>query len=89
MNQNTAKLIHKNDNEVNNISEYTLLHDIINPHKRAKNIGSHYSLIIHGCMNTRRFGAKFENFKIILESECSSTIVMGRLVQKLYSQNML
>ena len=40
------------DNEVNNISECNLLHDIINPPKLTKNLNSHYSPIIHGCMNT-------------------------------------
>ena len=31
-NQNDMNCIH--DNKVNNIAEYNLLHDIINPHKR-------------------------------------------------------
>ena len=42
--ENWDKLIHIHDNEVNNISEFNLLHDIINPPKFAKNINSHYSL---------------------------------------------
>ena len=33
-------------------------------------------------MNTRHGRAKFKNFRIILDSECSSTIVIGRLVEK-------
>ena len=58
-------MIHINDNEVKNISECNLLHDITNPLKRAKNINSHYSHIIHGCMNTIRGRVKFENLRIL------------------------
>ena len=74
------------DNEVKNIAEYNLLHDIINPPKRAKNINSHYSHILYVCMNTRKGRAKFKNFRIILYSGCSPTIVMIRLVEKLYPE---
>ena len=72
------------DNEVKNIAECNLLHDIINPPKHAKNINNHYSPILHGCMNTRKGIAKFRNFRILLYSGCSSMIAMRRLVQKLY-----
>ena len=34
--ENYAKMIYIHDNEVNNISEYNLLHDIINPPKLVK-----------------------------------------------------
>ena len=57
-----SKLIHMHDNEVKNISEGNLLHDIINPPKRAKNIKNYYSPIIHGFMNTRKGRAKLKNF---------------------------
>ena len=77
------KLIHIHDNEVKNISGYNLLYDIINPPKRAKNMDSHYSHILHGCMNTRKGKAKFKNSRIILDSGCSYTIVMRRLVHKI------
>ena len=70
------------NNEVKNISECNLLHDIINPSKRTKNLNSHYSPILHGCMNTRKGKSKFKNFRILLDSGCNSTIVMGRLVKK-------
>ena len=76
------KLIHIHDNEVNSIAECNLLHDIINPPKRAKNINSHYSHILHGCMNNRKESAKFKNFQILLYRGCSSTIVMRKLVEK-------
>ena len=74
-------MIYIHDNEVNNIAEYNLLHDIINPPKRASNINRHYSPILHGSMNIRKVRAKFKNLRIILDSECSSTIVMRRLVE--------
>ena len=69
------------NNEVNNIAECNLLHDIINPPKRAKILNIHYSHILHGCMNTRKGKEKFKNFPIILENGCTSTIVMGRIVK--------
>ena len=81
--ENRDKLIHIHNNAVNNIAECNLLHGIINPHKLVKNINSHYSPILHGCMNARKGRAKFKNFRIILYSRCSSTILMRRLVQKL------
>ena len=37
-------------------------------------------------MNTRKGGAKFKNFCILLDSGCSSTIVMGRQVEKIYPE---
>ena len=46
--ENRNKIIYIHDKEVNNLSEYNLLHDIINPPIRAKNINSHYSPILHG-----------------------------------------
>ena len=40
------------NNEVMNIYECNLLHDIINPPKRAKILNIHHSTIIHGSLNT-------------------------------------
>ena len=40
------------DNEVNNIAEYNVLHDIINPPKRTETFNIYYSPILHVCMNT-------------------------------------
>ena len=34
-------------------------------------------------MNTLKGGAKFKKFRILLDSGCSSTILMGRLIEKL------
>ena len=76
-------MIYIHDNEVNNIDEFNLLHDIINPPKCAKNINSHYSPILHECMNTRKVREKFKNFRIILDSVCSSMIVTRRMDEKL------
>ena len=55
----------------------------MNPPKRAKNINSHHSTILHGCINIRKGREKFNNFRILLDSECSSTIESRRLVGKL------
>ena len=82
--QNYMMRIH--DKELNRISECNLLHDIINPPKLTKKINSHYSPIIHGCMNTRKGKSKFKNFRKLLDSGCSSTIVMGRLVEKIHPE---
>ena len=70
------------NNEVSNIAECNLLHDIINPPRRAKNLNIHYSPILHVCMNTRKGKSKFKNFRILLDSGCKFTIVMVRLVRK-------
>ena len=72
------------DDEINNISECNLLHYIINPPKRTKNLNSHYSPILHRCMDTRKGKSMFNNFRILLDSGCSSTVLMGRLVKKIY-----
>ena len=37
----------------------------------------YYSPILHGCMNTRKGEEKFKNFRILLDSGCISTIIMG------------
>ena len=58
-------MIYIHDNKVKNIAECNLLHDIINPPKRAKNINIYYSPILHGCKNTRKVRAKFKNFRIL------------------------
>ena len=77
-NQNDMTRIH--NNEVKNIYECNLLHDIINHTKHAKILNNHYSPILHVCMNTRKVKEKFNKFRILLDSGCSSTIVMVRLV---------
>ena len=69
--------------EVKNIAECNLIHDIINLPKRSKILNTHYYPILHGCMNTRNVRGEFKNFRIILDSGCISTILMGRLVKKL------
>ena len=74
------------ENKVNKISECNLLHDIINPSKCSKYINIYYSPIIDGCMNTRKSRAKFNKFRILLDSGCSSMIVMRRLITKLKSK---
>ena len=71
------------NNEVKNIAECNLLYDIINRPKRGKKLNSHYSHIIHGCMNTGKGKANFKNFHILLDSGCSSTIVIRRIVENL------
>ena len=53
--------------EVNKIDECNLLHDIINPPKRAKNLNRHYSPILHSCMNTRKCKAKFKISHLIVQ----------------------
>ena len=63
------------DNEVNNIAECNLLHDIINPPKRAKHFNRYYLPILYRFMNTRKGKAKFKIFRIILESGCISMII--------------
>ena len=49
-----------------------------------KEINRHYSPILHRWMHTRKGKVKFENFSILLDIIYSYTIVMKRLVEKLY-----
>ena len=77
------------ENEVNKIAKCNLLHDLLNPSKPTKNINSHYSLIINGFMNTQKIRVKFKNFRILLYSGCSDTIIMESLIQNLILNNML
>ena len=72
-----------NKKEVNTISECNLLYDIINPSEITKYINTHYSPILHVCINTWKGKAKFKDFRILLHSECSSTIVMRIIIEKL------
>ena len=62
--ENQDELIHIHDNEVKNIAEFNLLHDIINPPKRVKNINSNYFPILHGWMNIRKGRANLKNFQL-------------------------
>ena len=77
-------LIHNNG--VNNIAECNLLHNTINPPKCAKILNIHYSPILPGCMNTRKGKVRSKHFYILLDSGCSYTIVMVRLVTKLFTE---
>ena len=72
------------NNEGKDIAECNLIHYIINPPKCAKTLNSRYYPILHGCMNTRKGKAKFKNFCILLDNECSSMIIMGRLVGNIH-----
>ena len=56
------------ENKVNKIAECNLLHIIINPSKRTKNLNIHYSHILHGYRNARKDRAKFNNFRVLLGS---------------------
>ena len=47
-------------NEVNKISEWNLLHDILNPSKYTKILNIHHSPILHGCMDTRKGRLNFK-----------------------------
>ena len=43
----------------------------------------YYSPIVQGCTNTQKGRAKFNNFLILLDSGCSSTIVTRILIEKI------
>ena len=51
--------------------------------KFTKNINGYYSNILHECMNTSRIKAEFKKLWIFLDSVCSFTIAMIRLLEKL------
>ena len=77
------------DNEVNKIDECNLLHVIINPSNRTKNINSHYSPIIYGCMNTQKGRPKFKIIQILLDNGCSSITLIRRLMAKIIPKKTL
>ena len=70
------------NNKINNISEWNLPYDILNPSKHTGNINSHYFPILCGCMNMRRGGEKYKTFWILLDSGFSYSIVTRRLTTK-------
>ena len=72
--ENINDMTRTHNNEVKNIAECNLIHNIINPPKRAKILNSHYSSIIHRCMNTRKGGAKFKTFTSYLTVDVVSRI---------------
>ena len=84
--ENQNYMTHIHDKDINKMVECNLLHDIINPPKYNKILNSHYYHIIHECMNTIHCRLKFKNFRTILDSGCTSTIVMGGLVEKMHSE---
>ena len=57
-NDMTNDMTRISNKKLKNKAECNLLHDIINTPKRAKKINSHYSPILHGCINTRKGKAK-------------------------------
>ena len=71
------------NNKVNHIDKFNLLHDILNPSKHTKYINSHYSPILHGCVNTRKGKSKFNNFRILLYIVCSFTIFIRSMITTL------
>ena len=72
----------KHKKKVNNIAECNVLYGMINPSKRTKLLNSHYSPILIGCMNTRKGKSRFKNFQILLDSGCSSTVILVRRIKK-------
>ena len=62
------------DKKVNIIYKFNLLHDITNTPKYTNKLNSHYSPILHGYMSTIKGKAKFQNFRILLDSGCRSMI---------------
>ena len=71
------------DNEVNNIAEFNLPRDTFSTYKRTKILNINYSPILRGFVNTCRGKAKFNNFRILLDSGCNSTVVMRSVITKL------
>ena len=65
--ENQNNMMHIHDKERNKIAECNLLHIIINPPKLTKNLNSHYSHILHECMNTIEGKGKFKKFSSYLK----------------------
>ena len=69
------------ENEVKK-TECNLIQDLLNPYKRNNILNSHHYRILHGCMNTRKGRSRFNNYCILLDSRCSSMIVIRGLKTK-------
>ena len=52
-----------NRNKLNELYDYTLVQDKLNPPKRTNNIIIHYSPILQGCMNTKRVKLNLRTFE--------------------------
>ena len=72
------------ENKVNKMAEWSLLNDIPNPSKCTKLPDIHCSPILQKFMNTLKVRSKFKIFRILLDSGCSSTIVMKRLIKTIH-----
>ena len=59
-----------------------MLHDILNTSKQTKNSNSHYSPILHECMNTCRGKERFKIIGVLLDSVCSPTILIRSITTK-------
>ena len=63
-----------NDNIVNKIAEYNLLHYIPFSSKNAKHTNSNCYPILHRCMIKQKGTTRFKHFIILLDIGCRSTI---------------
>ena len=81
-----ARMAWLDENEVNNISECNLLNGILKPPKCTNFQNSHYSPILHLCMNIRKGKTKFNKFLNLFYNVCSSTIAMKMLAGKLHDK---
>ena len=50
------------DNGINDIAEWNLLNDILNPSRNGKRKNCYYYVILYECINTLRGKEKFETF---------------------------
>ena len=76
-------MVNKINKDKSLIHECNIISTILNPMKSAKSKNSNYSPRLKGCMNTLSGNSKFINFRILLDSGSSSTIVMGKLMSKI------
>ena len=74
------------ENKVNKLFGCNSLNVILDPPKLSKTLNSHHYPILKGCMNILEGKEKFKNFRILLDSGCSSTIIIVRLINKLTPQ---
>ena len=69
-------------NKVNNIAECNLLHDMLKPSKYTKSINKYCTPTIHVCMNIHNGRAKYNNFRILLDSGSGYATVIRSLAEK-------
>ena len=65
------------------VNKFNVLNYFKNPTKNTKNKTGHFAAIINGCMNINRGRIKFSKIVILFNSDCSSMIIINRIMSEI------